>query len=565
MNNVCRHSGHSLISGLQTAAVFASALYFLAACSPARESVQETSADLDGLMYCAEGNPETFNPQLVTSGTTLDITAAQLYDRLIEYNADAQEFEPALATDWSVANDGLRYRFQLRNDVEFHTTDWFNPSRTLNADDVAFTFQRWLNPEHPFHAVSNRGFPFFYAAGLSDLIESVTAIDSHEVEILLRQQDSSFLANLASDFAIILSAEYGQQLLTEGTPELIDYQPIGTGPFQFAEFRKDVLVRYYRHPQYWRTLAASNQIVFRITQSDHKRMLMLLTQDCDISPYPPARDVSWLRQQPQIELQDTISPNTGFWAFNTDRAPFDDPLVRQALAHGIDRNAILSTVYFDHAVRADSILPNTSWAHHGTPSAYRYDPELARELLREAGYANGFTMQIWALPVQRAYNPNARLMAERIQADLARIGVQANIVSYEWSTFRRRLAAGEHDSVLIGWSADHADPDNFFRPLLSCAAKASGNNRAQWCDPLFDELLSAAIASNDPKVRKIYYEQAQKHLAQEVPLVPIAHSIRFQAARANIQGLLLEPYGGIQLRNAKRVHGEPNEQQNEDN
>lgn len=524
------------------------ALLTVSACSPA----PETEQSLNGLLYCAEGNPESFNPQLVTSGTTLDMTAAQLYDRLIEFDADNQQFTAALATSWEISNDGLSYRFQLRDDVQFHSTDWFQPSRVMNAADVVFSFERWLNSEHPYHHVSGRGYPFFSASGLTQLIQSVRAIDEYLVEIRIYKQDSSFLANLASDFAIILSAEYGQQLLTNNQAELIDTQPIGTGPFQFSQFRKDVLVRYLRHPNYWREIAASEQLVFRIAQSDHKRMLMLLTQDCDISPYPPAKDIQWLRDKPDINLQDTISPNTAFWAFNTERPPFNDPLVRQALAHAVNRNAILNTVYFDHAVRADSILPNTSWAHHGTPSAYRYDPEKARELLREAGYPNGFSMQIWALPVQRAYNPNARLMAERIQADLSAVGVQAGIVSYEWSTFRRRLADGEHDSVLIGWSADHADPDNFFRPLLSCAAKQSGNNRAQWCDPMFDELLSAAISSNDPEVRKAYYRQAQEHLALEVPLLPIAHSVRFQAARDNIIGLELEPFGGIQLRKVSR-------------
>ena len=183
--------------------------------------------------------------------------------------------------------------------------------------------------------------------------------------------------------------------------------------------------------------------------------------------------------------------------------------------------------------------------------AYRFDPERARELLAEADLADGFSMDIWAIPVQRGYNPNARLMAERMQSDLARIGVRANIVSYEWSTFRRRLAEGLHDSVLIGWSADHADPDNFFRPLLSCRAKESGNNRAQWCDPLFDDLLNAAIRTELMPTRQNFYQQAQEYLAIEVPLLPIAHSVRFQASQADIEGLQLAPFGGIELRRVK--------------
>ncbi|TRW50513.1 ABC transporter substrate-binding protein [Aliidiomarina halalkaliphila] len=521
--------------------------FALAGCSPADHPMAQ-----DGLLYCAEGNPESFNPQLVTSGTTLDMTAAQLYDRLIEYDPESHTFVPSLAHEWTVTDDGLVYHFTLRDDVRFHTTAYFTPTRHLTSDDVLFSFSRWLDSDHPYHYVSGRGYPFFSSSGVPELIDHIDAPTPNTIVIHLKQPDSSFLANLASDFAIVLSQEYGETLLAEETPERIDQYPIGTGPFKFAGFRKDVYVRYYRNPDYWRAVPHMEQVVFRITQSDHKRMLMLLTGDCDISPYPPARDVNWLKQQSAIQVQQTTSPNTAFWAFNTTREPFDDPIVRQALAHAIDRDSLLRAVYFGHAVRADSILPDSSWAHSPQPDAFSYDPEKARRLLADAGYPNGFSMSIWALPVQRAYNPNARLMAERIQSDLARVGIQANIVTYEWSTFRRRLAEGEHDSVLIGWSADHADPDNFFRPLLSCAAKESGANRALWCDPMFDELLNAAIRSTNQNVRSHFYQQAQEYLATEIPLVPIAHSIRFQAIRNDLEGAALSPYGGVQLRGIYR-------------
>src|SRR5690606_26001093 len=119
---------------------------------------------------------------------------------------------------------------------------------------------------------------------------------------------------------------------------------------------------------------------------------------------------------------------------------------------------------------ANSLLPETSWAYSDIGNNYSYDPERARAMLAAAGYPNGFAMTLWAMPVQRAYNPNAQRMAELMQNDLAQVGVRVSIVSFEWNAFRRRLARGEHDSVLIGWTADNADPDNFFRPLLSCGA-----------------------------------------------------------------------------------------------
>lgn len=525
----------------------AAACLGLVACTPAPEDAAPLQ---NGLLYCAEGNPESFNPQLVTSGTTLDMTATQLYDSLINYDDEAQKFTPALATSWDISDDGKTYRFTLRDDVEFHTTDYFTPTRTFNSQDVVFTFQRWLKSQHPFHDVSATGYPFFSSIGLDKLIDSIRAPSDNEIVIQLRQSDSSFLANLASDFTVILSAEYADTLTREERLARMDSHPIGTGPFKFQDFRKDVSVRYQRHDDYWRGPARSERLVFRIIPSDHKRMLMLLTNDCDIVPYPPAQDISDLEDNDDIKLYSTVSPNTAFWAFNTLRPPFDDVRVRQALVHAIDRRAILNAVYYDRAALAQSILPNTSWAHYEDTEAFSYNPEMARELLADAGFPDGFSMNIWAMPVQRAYNPDAAKMAELMQSDLARVGVDVNIVSYEWSTFRRRLGEGDHDSVLIGWSADNPDPDNFFRPLLSCAAVLSGSNRAHWCNPEFDRLVAQAIRTPDQAERTEFYHQAQRLLNDQVPLMPIVHSMRYQAAHENVRDLILQPYGGIQLHKA---------------
>ncbi|WP_286049492.1 ABC transporter substrate-binding protein [Rheinheimera sp. KL1] len=156
------------------------------------------------------------------------------------------------------------------------------------------------------------------------------------------------------------------------------------------------------------------------------------------------------------------------------------------------------------------------------------------------------------MPVQRLYNPNALKMAELMQADLAKIGVRASIVSFEWNSFRRKLSEFEHDSVLIGWSADNADPDNFFRPLLSCSAAESGSNRANWCDPNFDKLINQALLTADVKQRRSFYLTAQLYLDEQMPLVSIAHSKRFQAKSIKVTGVTINPYGGISMAAARK-------------
>lgn len=527
---------------------------FIVACGPIDKA---SDVHRDGLVYCSEGNPESFNPQLGTSGTTVDATSAQLYDRLLDYDAKLQQFVPALARGWQAFDKGTRYRFDLRENVQFHTTDWFTPSRNFNANDVIFSFERWLDKKHPYHDVNGGRYPFFRSSGLINLIERVERVDDYTVDFHLRRSDSSFLANLATDFAVILSEQYATQLLHEKTPEQIDRFPVGTGPFEFELFRKDFIIRYSAHENYWREQPQIKRLVYVITPNANKRMLKLLTGECDVIPYPLINELSKLDHDAEIKVGSSVSPNISFWAFNTQQPPFDNVLVRQALAHAINRPAIIQTIYNGNARLATGMLPETSWAYSPVQQTYPYDPEKARALLEQAGYPNGFSMSIWAMPVQRAYNPNAHRMAELMQSDLAQIGVQVNIVSYEWNTFRQRLVAGEHDSVLIGWVADNADPDNFFRPILSCAAARSGNNRAQWCNPEFDQLLVDAIAESDLDQRKHLYQFVEDMVMQHAPLVPIANSLRFQAHRADIEGVELPPYGGINFRYARRVNDAP--------
>lgn len=529
--------GHSFLLLLVAAVV--------SACQP---QLPETVRS--GLVYCSEGSPEAFNPQLVTSGTTIDAISQQLYDRLLDIDPQSGELKPLLATHWQVNDSGTVYEFTLRSGVQFHQTEYFTPGRPFNSDDVIFTFNRIMDKNHPFHYQGGGNYPFFQSVDWANLVERVVATSDNTVRFELSRPDSSFLSNLATDFAAILSAEYGAAVLAQGQPGRIDSHPVGTGPFRFKEYQKDVLIRYYRHKNYWREQAKPEQLVFDIVPNNARRMAKLFTHECDVVAFPRVAELGLISQRPDVDVQESTSMNIGFWAFNTAKPPFDDARVRLALAMAINREAILQAVYFGYATAANSVLPPTSWAYNADLPELPFDQTQAKALLAEAGYANGFSMDIWAMPVQRLYNPNALKMAEMMQADLAQIGVRATIVSYEWNSFRRKLSNNEHDSVLIGWSADNADPDNFFRPLLSCSAAQTGTNRANWCDANFDRLISQALLTSDQKQRRSYYMAAQQYLAEQMPLLSIAHSQRFQALNSDISGIEINPYGGISLATA---------------
>jgi cationic peptide transport system substrate-binding protein len=143
-------------------------------------------------------------------------------------------------------------------------------------------------------------------------------------------------------------------------------------------------------------------------------------------------------------------------------------------------------------------------------------------------------------------------MAQLMSAYLEAVGINVEIVSYDWNRFRENLRLGMHDSVLIGWSADNGDPDNFYRPLLTCAAIPSGTNRAMWCNRQYDAIIEAALLTDDFEQRKVLYHRANQLLFDEAPLVPIAHAFQYQAISNDIDGMVINPFGGIRFDNVVR-------------
>jgi dipeptide transport system substrate-binding protein len=517
----------------------AAAAILVAGCGGQEESAGTT------LVYCSEGSPESFNPQLATSGTTFDASSRQVYNRLVEFEIGSTNVVPGLAERWIVSDDGKTYTFELRRGVKLHATAYFTPTRELTAEDVVFTFQRQRDPDHPYHDVGGAVYKYFADMDMGSLVADVVAVDDHTVRFDLTRPESPFIANLAMDFASILSAEYGAALLERGTPERIDLEPVGTGPFQFERYDKDAVIRYRAHPGYWRGRERIDQLVFAITVDPSVRFARLRTGECHVMAYPLPADLPAMRSDPAITVDEQPGLNIGYWAFNTRIPPFDNRLVRQALNHAVNRGAILEAVYLGTGTMAKNPIPPTIWSYNDAVADYEYDPQRARALLKKAGVPQGFATDIWAMPVQRPYNPNARKMAEMIQQDLREVGVDASVVTYEWGTYLQKSRDGEHGTILLGWTGDNGDPDNFFSPLLSCASARSGNNRAAWCNEEFDTLIGKARRTADRAERERLYLEAQQVFKREAPWLTIAHSVRYQPSRREVRGLRIDPFGGI--------------------
>ncbi|SET09172.1 dipeptide ABC transporter periplasmic-binding protein DppA [Thorsellia anophelis] len=502
-----------------------------------------TISQANTLVYCSEASPEGFNPQLYTSGTTYDASSVPMYNRLIEFKLGTTEIEPGLAESWEVSEDGLVYTFKLRQGVKFHETDDFTPTRDFNADDVVFSFMRQKDSAHPYHKVSGGTYEYFQGMGMGDLIKSVEKVDDYTVKMTLTRPESPFLANLAMDFASILSSEYADLMLEAGTPEKVDINPVGTGPFQLAEYQQDSTIVYDAFPDYWGEKAKLETLIFSITPDASIRYAKMQKDECQAMPYPNPADIAKIKQDENLTVYEEPGLNVGYIAFNVTKPPLDNVKVRQALAMAVNKPAIIDAVYQGAGQQAKNLIPPSMWGYNDDVVDLPFDIEKAKALLKEAGIAEGTKIDLWAMPVQRPYNPNARRMAEMIQADWAKIGINAQIVSYEWGEYLKRAKDGEHQVVMMGWSGDNGDPDNFFATLFSCAAAQDGSNYSRWCYQPFEDIIQPARSENDHEKRAELYRQAQVVMNEQMPAIMIAHSTVFEPVNKRVDGYIVDKLG----------------------
>jgi len=496
----------------------------------------------NSLVFCSEGSPAGFDTAQYTTATDND-ASNPIYNRLAEFEKGGTAAEPALATRWDISEDGLTYTFHLRPNVKFHTTKWFTPTRDFNADDVLFTFNRMLDPEHPFRKAYPTEFPYFSSMSLDKNIASVKKTDPMTVVMTLNSVDAAFIQNIAMNFAAILSAEYADQLLKKGKPSEINQKPVGTGPYAFQRYQKDSNIRYVANKDYWDPSQVKlDNLIFSINTDASARMQKLRKNECQVSLNPRPADVASLKSDPTLQVIEKPGFNLGYIAYNVQHKPFDQLEVRQALDMAVNKDSILQAVYQGAGQKAVNAMPPTQWSYDDTIKDAPYNPEKAREMLRAAGVKEGTEITLWAMPVQRPYNPNAKLMAEMLQSDWGKVGLKVKIVSYEWGEYIKRTKNGEHDISLIGWTGDNGDPDNWLGTLYNCDA-IGGHNYSMWCNKEYDALVKNAKIVTDRDQRTVLYKQAQQLLKQHVPITPIAHSTVNQPLSAKVQGFAVSPFG----------------------
>ncbi|HTV71542.1 MAG TPA: ABC transporter substrate-binding protein [Rhizobiaceae bacterium] len=495
------------------------------------------------LVYCSEGSPEGFDPGIYTAGTTFDAASVTVHNKLMEFKPGTTEVEPGLAESYEVSDDGLVYTFKLRPGVKYQTTDYFTPTRDFNADDVIFSIERQIKKDHPWHQyIAGSAWEYANSMGFPDLISSIEKVDDMTVKFTLKQREAPFIANLGMDFASILSKEYADSLDAAGKKEQLNQKPVGTGPFEFVDYQQDAVIRFRANDEYWKGREKIDDLVFAITTDAAVRLQKLQAGECHVMPYPNAADVEAMKADQNLTVMEAPGLNVAYLAFNTLTPPFDKTEVRKAIDMAINKQAIVDAVFQGQAIVAKNPIPPTIWSYNDAIEADKYDPAAAKAALEAAGVKD-LSMKVWAMPVARPYMLNARRAAELIQSDLQAVGITAEIVSYEWAEYLEKSSAKDRDgAVILGWTGDNGDPDNFLHTLLGCAG-VGGNNRAQWCNKEFDDLVMKAKVETDQAARTKLYEEAQVIAKREAPWVTLDHSTVVMPMSKKVTGYVMSPLG----------------------
>jgi peptide/nickel transport system substrate-binding protein/dipeptide transport system substrate-binding protein len=504
------------------------------------------------LVYCADASPEGFDPALWDSSSTSNVTS-QIFQGLVAFKRGTSQLEPALATAWTVSPDARSFSFQLRSGVAFHRTAQFTPTRDFNADDVLFTFTRLVDPTLPFNVAFPATFVYPQSLGLAKLIAGIDKLGPMAVRFRLHQPNVHFLGYFAASFAGIHSAEYAAQLLMQGKASSINNLPVGTGPWQFKSYRKDDVLRFKPHPLYWRGVQASDAkpkaLVYAISREPNVRVQKLARGECHITAPIRDVDITALQGHPQVLVQKIQALNISYLSFNLKKPPVDRREVREALDMAIDRHALFKVLFpRGDALQAVSAFPPAVPGFNKTLKN-EFNPERAKQLLAAAGFPAGFDIDLWALPISRPTNPNGQLMAQMIQADWARVGVKARILTYEWGEYLKRANQGEHHVYMSGWSTDQANADEFLTPNLTCPASRGG---IKFCNQDFDALVDAARAEVNEARRLALIEQAQLIFKRERPWMPMAHSSVYIPMRRDVTGFVMSPNGSVDFEGVTR-------------
>ena len=406
----------------------------------------------------------------------------------------------------------------LRKGIRFHD------GHELTADDVLYTFRTILDPaSRSPHRGAFRG------------LQSVDARDPYTVVFTLSEPFASFPTNLVIP-----------QIIPAGAGSDISAHPVGTGPYRFVRHLQDDRVELEAFPRYWGGKPANGGLVLRVVPDEVMRGLELRKATVDLVVNDVSPDILYqLRRDEHLQTATAPGVDYQYIGINLRDRALGDVRVRRALAHAIDRQAIVDHLRRGLATPADGLIPPIARAYEPGIMSYAFDPERARALLDEAGYrdpdGDGPAPRL-RLTLKASNIEFNRLQAAVVQQDLARVGIALDVRTYEFATLFADVIAGNFQLYFLQWAGGAlADPDILRRAFHSSQTPPNGFNRGRYNNPEVDALLDEAATSLDPTRRQAALAEVQRILAREVPYVSLWHKTNFAIAQRSLDGLHLSP------------------------
>lgn len=486
----------------------------LACGSPSADGGKDLPKRGGTLVYAKNSPPVTMDPALTTD-TESTTPCDNVYDPLVQLRLGSAGLTPGLAKTWEISSDGLIYTFHLRTGVMFHDGTPFN------ADAVLFAMERQRDINHP-HPHQNDAFAFWQNFSMDRLIRQIRAMNDSTVEFELQNPNATFLYLLSMQFTSIPSPTAVKRWGKE-----FGRHPVGTGPFVFTRWTSDDVLVLAANEKYWDGRPFLDTLVFTAVPNADDRINRFLAGAYDMIESPPEHRISELEANGSIKLLRQPGVNVAYLAMNLNKRPYNDERVRRAVVYAINREALVENVYGQLGSPAKNPIPPTMIGYNEEIQPLPYDPSKARELLKEAGFPNGFKTSLWTMNIAREYLPDPKKAAELIRADLHEVGISADVKIYDWHDYIERTNEGEHDLAIRGWIADIPDPDNFFYPLLdkAVADQIPSNNIAFYRGEEMHELLMKGKTETNLFQRDLIYKEACSVFNRDLPWFLIAHSV----------------------------------------
>ena len=512
------------------ASLAGAALFGVAGCG-GEETIGGGQGKAGGIFNFGQGvDAVSLDPINQSDDTSSDV-ASHIFSTLLQYPLTGSELVPALAVEVPEPEDGGRsYTFKLREGVKFHD------GAPFDAEAVKFNFDRWRESKNPYHKGGGAGSSDFSLYALlfggfdeESVIETVEVLDQHTVRVGLREPLGPFLNNLAQ-----VAFSMASPKAVKEDVENFWKRPVGTGPFEFASWTRGSKIVLKKNSDWWGKDAPSSQggggpyldqVVFEAIPDNTSRAAALTGGELSGAVGLVPDDLPSIEQNPDLTVVYRPPLTLGHIGINTQKEPFGDVRVRKAVAHALNVPEIVEAFFGSTGEVAASPMPSgLSFFNEGI-EPHGYDPTEAKRLLEEAGLADGFDTNLWYISIPRPYVPDGKGIAQAVQSDLREVGINVELVTYEFGTYLEKVGMGEHDMALYGGTDAGTDPDFrlYYWYSSAAATETNASNISYFKNADVDRLIEQARSTVDEEERRGLYYRVQEIAHEEVPVVPLAY------------------------------------------